>query len=134
VLGQVADEVPRYAHVEEELARPAALVEREGLARPDQVEGRWIAAGRPLRGQAHGRRIAGRGLYGHGGGGGRLRSRLDALEPLGHRVHGLLVLLLHGFSAHQPIRGVRFRILRGASAPGDEAESENYDTHGVSPW
>jgi len=49
VLGQVADEVARHAHVEEELALAAPLVEREGLARPDQVERGRRAAGRPLR-------------------------------------------------------------------------------------
>ena len=44
VLGEVADEVAGDAHVEEELARAPALVEREGLARPGEVQERGHAA------------------------------------------------------------------------------------------
>ena len=69
-----------------------------------------------------------------------LRARFHALQPLGHGVHGLLVLFLHGFELlpHQlHLAAQRLRILGGSGrGVGDEAESESerdYDTHGVLP-
>jgi len=90
LLGQVADEITGHAHVEEKLAGAAALVEGEGLPRPDQVEGTRLAAGWPLSGQAARGRRPGRGLHRHRRGRGRLRAGLDPLQALGHRVHGFL--------------------------------------------
>jgi len=88
-LGQVADEIPRHAHVEEELTGSALPVERERLARPHEVlrrEGgrrRWC-----LRGHGRGRRRRGldgrgRGRRGRRGRGGRRGCGLQLLEPLG---------------------------------------------------
>src|SRR5205823_2654551 len=82
LLGQVADEIAGHAHVEEKLAGAAALVEGEGLPRPDEVERSRRAAGRSLSGQAGRGRRAGRGLHRHRRGCGRLRAGLDALQAL----------------------------------------------------
>ncbi len=147
VLGQVAHEVACDAHVEEELARAAPLVEGEGLTRPYEIEGGRLAAGWPLRDLGGQGRCGGRGL-GHfgrrGGGAGRpdggLRARLDALEALDHRVQRFLVLLLHDLEllAHLlHLTPERFRVLRtGRRGNGKQRQHDggcDECTHGVLP-
>ena len=86
-LGDVGDEVPDHAHVEEQLPGPPPLVEREGLARPGEVhERRGTTAGLDLSD------VADEGLArgGRGGGGRRRRLRLQRLEAFRQGTHRLL--------------------------------------------
>ena len=128
VMGELADEVTGDADVEQELARAALLVEPEGLPRPRDVEGRdsglrggWLLR---CRGRCGGRR---RGL----GRGRRGRLRLEAPQPVGHRLKLLLELL--DFSAQR--RGIRLLGGRGRGRQdGAQQEThENQSTHGDPP-
>ncbi|PYM76257.1 MAG: hypothetical protein DME10_01420 [Candidatus Rokuibacteriota bacterium] len=91
-LGQIPDEIARHAHVEEELPRAAPLVERERLARSDEIHGR----GRTAPGRRRGRQLRRHGRGGDGCGRRLLALGLEALEAVGHGLHGFAVLILHG--------------------------------------
>src|SRR4030095_8215442 len=93
-LREIGDEIPRHAHVEEELAGAPLPVEREGLTRPRQIRERGRrAAGRRLGG------VADIGLAGGGltrsrltrrGGGGLSLQRLEAFGQRAHRLPHVL--------------------------------------------
>ena len=51
---EIPDEIAGHAHVEEELPRPAALVQREGLSRPREIKRRRARGGRGAGGASPG--------------------------------------------------------------------------------